>query len=259
MHWTMTFHAPNPRISAHLKRTPETVPAFFASERLCAIVLALGTCLGGGLVRTQSFYPQRPDDPRAVDFTKEAFGPHADGVGDDAEALQQAVNRAQETRAGLVLIPEGRYRLGKTVHVWQGIRLLGYGPKRPVFLLGRNTPGFQQGTGHYLIHFADNRPRGDGPIVDASEFTFYSGMGNIDFELQEGNLTAIAIRFHVAQGIAGAGIRVHALPFVVLFVSDEEPIFPPSIMVRVSSRALGSEFVQRVVDFLPRFINVASL
>jgi hypothetical protein len=131
-----------------------------------------------------------------VDFTKENFGAHADGVGDDADALQQAIN---STRAGVVLIPSGRYRLSKTVYVWQGIRLIGYGSKRPVFVLGRNTPGFQEGAGRYMIHFADSRPQGDGPLVDASEFTFYSGMNNIDFELEEGNPAAIAIRFHVAQ------------------------------------------------------------
>src|SRR5437773_842270 len=75
----------------------------------------------------QSFFPQRPDDPRAIDFTKEAFGAHADGAGDDADALQNAINRVQETaRMGVVLIPAGRYRLGKTVYVWQGIRLIGY-------------------------------------------------------------------------------------------------------------------------------------
>jgi hypothetical protein len=148
----------------------------------------------------QSFYPSRPDDPRAVDFTKDAFGAHADGVGDDADALQQAIDRVQETtRIGVVFVPAGRYRLGKTVHVWQGIRLIGYGATRPVFVLGRNTPGFQDGTGHYMVHFADNRPQPGGPIVDASEFTFYSGMSNIDFELQDGNPAAIAVRFHVAQ------------------------------------------------------------
>ena len=37
------------------------------------------------------------------------------------------------------------------------------------------------------------------PIVDATEFTFFSGMSNIDFELQDGNPAAIAVRFHVAQ------------------------------------------------------------
>lgn len=174
-------------------------PCIRGMRLLGILVLALVTVVFGVSLRAQSYFPQRPDDSRAVDFSKDAFGAHADGMGDDAEALQQAINRAQETRAGLVLIPEGRYRLGKTVYVWQGIRLIGYGKNRPVFLLGRNTPGFQEGDGRYMIHFADNRPRAGGPIGDGSEFTFYSGMNNIDFELQEGNPAAIAIRFHVAQ------------------------------------------------------------
>src|ERR1044071_2914986 len=175
------------------------MPPLFKLARIAAImgVLAAGLCRNS--LHAQSCFPQRPDDPRAVDFTKDAFGAQADGIGDNAEALQNAINRAQETRAGLVMIPEGRYRLGKTVYVWQGIRLIGYGQKRPVFVLGRDTPGFQDGTGHYMLHFADNRPDPGGPIVDASEFTFYSGMSNIDFELQDGNPAAIAIRFHVAQ------------------------------------------------------------
>jgi hypothetical protein len=112
-----------------------------------------------GTVHAGSFYPVRPDDPRAVDFTQQAFGAHADGIGDDSDALQRAIDRVQETTgAGVLLIPEGRYRLSKTVHVWQGIRLLGYGATRPVFVLARDTPGFQEGTGRYMVHFADNRP-----------------------------------------------------------------------------------------------------
>jgi hypothetical protein len=165
-----------------------------------ARVIAIVTVMAGAFsssLQAQSYFPQRPDDQRAVDFTKEAFGAHADGTADDAEALQKAVDSVRG--AGVVLIPEGRYRLGKTVYVWQGIRLIGYGSKRPVFVLGSSTPGFQEGTGHYMIQFADSRPQGSGPIVDASEFTFYSGMNNIDFELQDGNPAAIAIRFHVAQ------------------------------------------------------------
>jgi sugar lactone lactonase YvrE len=165
-----------------------------------SIALMAAVFFGSGSVHAQSFYPVRPADPRAVDFTQEAFGTHADGTGDDADALQRAIDRVQETTgAGVLLIPEGRYRLGKTVHVWQGIRLLGYGATRPVFVLARDTPGFQEGTGRYMVHFADNRPEPGGPIVDATEFTFFSGMSNIDFELQDGNPAAIAVRFHVAQ------------------------------------------------------------
>jgi hypothetical protein len=163
-------------------------------------VFLAAACLWAAPLFAQSFYPQRPADPRAVDFTSAAFTVGADGVADDADALQQAINRVQETtRAGVVLVPSGRYRLGKTVYVWQGIRLIGYGRSRPVFVLGRNTPGFQEGPGRYLIQFADNRPAPGGPLVDGSEFTFYSGMSNIDLELQDGNPAAVAIRFHVAQ------------------------------------------------------------
>ena len=121
-----------------------------------------------------SYYPFRPEDPRAAYLTKGQFEVHADGVGDDADALQQAINRVQETtRIGVVFIPEGRYRLGKTVFVWQGIRLIGYGQKRPVFVLGKDTPGFQKGGGKYMIHFADSRPRSPDPsaMVLSSHFT----------------------------------------------------------------------------------------
>ena len=180
-----------------------TVKSFIEPEKsfrtsLMGVLAAL--FFWSGAVQAASFYPVRPDDPRAVDFTKPAFGAHADGVGDDSDALQRAIDQVQETTgAGVLLIPEGRYRLGKTVHVWQGIRLLGYGATRPVFVLGPNTPGFQEGAGRYMVHFADNRPDPGQPIVDASEFTFFSGMSNIDFDLREGNPAAVAIRFHVAQ------------------------------------------------------------
>jgi hypothetical protein len=147
-----------------------------------------------------SYYPTRLEDPRAVYFTRDPFIIHGDGIGDDSDALQQAINRVQETtRIGVLFIPGGRYRLSKTILVWQGIRLIGYGLQRPVFVLGKNTPGFQEGSGKYLFHFEDNRPQQNRPVSDASEFTFYSGMSNIDFEIQEGNPAAIAIRFHVAQ------------------------------------------------------------
>jgi hypothetical protein len=157
-----------------------------------------------------SCYQQRPDDPRAVYLTKEQFAVNADGAGDDSGALQQAIDRvAATTRQGVVFIPEGKYLLSKTVHVWQGIRLIGYGPRRPVFVLGANTPGFQEGTGRYMIWFADSQPGADRPFSDASEFTFYSGLSNIDFDLKEGNPAAIAVRFHVAQHSFLAHIDFH--------------------------------------------------
>jgi hypothetical protein len=170
--------------------------AVFARARWGATALALLATLGVTALRAQSLYPQKPDDPRAVEFNA-AAGAKADGIADDADALQAAINRIQG--AGVVLIPEGRYRLGKTVYVSQGIRLIGYGKNRPVFVLGANTPGFQEGTGRYVVHFTNQRVQPGQPIADGSEFTFYSGMSNIDFDLQDGNPAAIAVRFHVAQ------------------------------------------------------------
>jgi hypothetical protein len=149
----------------------------FSCASLTALIAALFLC--SGTANAASFYPVRPADPRAEEFTAAAIGAHADGSGDDSDALQRAIDRVQETTgAGVLLIPEGRYRLSKTVYVWQGIRLLGYGATRPVFVLAKDTPGFQEGAGRYMVHFADNRPDPGGPIVDATEFTFFSGMSN---------------------------------------------------------------------------------
>jgi sugar lactone lactonase YvrE len=173
---------------------------FMRLIRFCSVAAALLAVALASPLYANSYYPLRPDDPRAVYLTKDQFSVYADGVGDDADAVQQAVNRVQETtRIGVVFIPEGRYRLSKTVFVWQGIRLIGYGTKRPVFVLGKNTPGFQEGTGKYMVHFADSRPQAGRPFSDGTEFAFYSAMSNIDFEMQEGNPAAVAVRFHVAQ------------------------------------------------------------
>jgi hypothetical protein len=163
-----------------------------------AAVTLLST-VGASLV-AESYYPLRLNDPNAVYLERGNFGVKADGVADDSDALQQAINRVQETTYdGVVFVPEGRYRLSKTVYVWEGIRLIGYGAHRPVFVLGKDTPGFQEGSRHSMIQFADRRQPAGQPVWDASEFTFYSGMSNIDFELQDGNPAAIAVRFHVAQ------------------------------------------------------------
>jgi sugar lactone lactonase YvrE len=151
-------------------------------------------------LRGTSYYPRRLDDAKAVYLTTNNFPVHADGVADDADALQQAINEVQETtHQGIVFIPEGTYRLGKTVQVWAGIRLIGYGNHRPVFVLGEHTPGFQEGPGKYMIHFVSDRPRDGGPIRDANPGTFYSGISNIDMEILAGNPAAVCIRAHWAQ------------------------------------------------------------
>ncbi len=157
----------------------------------------------------QSVYPDKPLDPQAVYFTSENFDLAADGIGDDAPALQAAIDLVlEESRHGIVFIPEGTYRLGKTVRLWSGIRLIGYGAKRPTFTLGENSPGFQEGDYKYMVHFCQspggNRVPQPGTwqtpeFIDGTWVTFYSGIDNINFKIESGNPAAIAVRYHVAQ------------------------------------------------------------
>lgn len=180
--------------------------------------LILFSIVLGGIVLPLSgvsYYPARPDDPKAVYLTPDRFPIRGDGQADDSEALQQAIDRVQATTGeGILFVPEGRYRVTRTIYVWPGIRVIGYGEKRPVFLLAANTPGFQQGVGT-MFFFAGFRamgarrfrlpppPPGTVPlnlnIGDANPGTFYSAMSNIDFEIRDGNAAAVAVRFHVAQ------------------------------------------------------------
>jgi sugar lactone lactonase YvrE len=147
-----------------------------------------------------SVYPLRPPDPRAVVVTSEHFPVRGDGIADDTEALQQAIDRVQETTVrGVVLLPSGRYRVSRPLHVWSGIRLIGFGAERPVILLGADTPGYQEGEGKYLVHFVSYRPAAGEPIRDANPGTFYSGLINIDIEIADGNPAAIGVRSHFAQ------------------------------------------------------------
>ena len=152
----------------------------------------------------QSIYTERPPDPLAV-VADASAGLHGDGVADDTAALQAAIDRVADTTGqGIVFLPSGRYRVSKTVYLWSGIRLIGYGQRRPVILLAANTPGYQSGhgflgTGRYMLQFASRKPAAGEAIVDANEFTFYSGISNVDFEVGDGNPDAICVRFHVAQ------------------------------------------------------------
>jgi sugar lactone lactonase YvrE len=163
-----------------------------------------------------SAYPNRLDDPGAVYLTPQEFRVHGDGQQDDSEAVQAAIDKLQSSKGeGIVFVPQGRYRISRTIFLWPGVRLIGYGPQRPVFVLGENTPGYQDGIA-YMFFFAGARPRsGASPyhppptprgtvppirnVPDANPGTFYSAISNVDFEIGPGNSGAVAIRFHAAQ------------------------------------------------------------
>jgi sugar lactone lactonase YvrE len=146
-----------------------------------------------------SYYPARLNDTKAVYLTPDNFPVKGDGISDDTAVLQQAINQVQEkNNQGILFIPAGRYRLTKTVYIWPGIRLIGFGATRPVFVLAANTPGFQQGPA-YMFFFAGGRPGANAPPPDANPGTFYSAISNIDFEIQDGNPGAVGVRAHYAQ------------------------------------------------------------
>ena len=78
-------------------------------KQFLSVVFTLLAAAGAATLYADSVYPQRPEDPQAVYLTRDQFDVHADGIGDDAEALQQAINRVQGASAP-------RERLGQHDH-----------------------------------------------------------------------------------------------------------------------------------------------
>jgi hypothetical protein len=184
-----------------------------ALRRVLALCVGLAAVLPSAAA-AQSVFTTRPDDPAGVYFT--GRGTEND---DDSAALQAAIDKAGASfSGGIVFIPSGRYRLTRTLYVWRGVRLIGYGATRPIFALPDDTPGFHTGLG-VLVMFSGSGPGAFAPgggrgripfpppgsvppndrIADANQATFYPGITNIDIEIGNGNPAAIAIRFHVAQ------------------------------------------------------------
>lgn len=185
---------------------------------LLRIVVLFGLVLP---LQAQSVYPTRLDDPEAIYLGSARFPVDSDASADNSAVIQAAIDAAEAHHVqGIVFVPEGRYRITRTVYVWPGVRIIGYGARRPVFVLPDNSPGYQNDLG-YMFMFAGARPdsthahfdravRPDQPptpgtvplnntIPDANPGTFYSAMSNVDFDLGSGNPAAVAIRFHVAQ------------------------------------------------------------
>lgn len=64
---------------------------------------------------------------------------------DVSDALQAAINQVKkEKNFGILFIPEGKYKISKTIYIPTAIRLIGYGKNRPEFILAKNSPGFQE-------------------------------------------------------------------------------------------------------------------
>lgn len=162
--------------------------------------LLIGVSLSFALsapVWAASFYTQRLEDPKAVCV--------APSGGDDTAALQKATDQVQEAGGqGIVLLAPGRYRIGDTLYIWPGIRLIGYGAERPVLALSANAPGFGDASHEkVMIFFAGSRPRHgqdcNRSAPDANPGTFYSALANVDVQVEKGNPGAVVVRGRYAQ------------------------------------------------------------
>jgi hypothetical protein len=149
---------------------------------------------------SESFYPPFISDSLAVYLTPDKFDVTPNSEGDDTQALQDAIDEVEKkSKYGIVFIPEGEYEISGTVYIWKGIRVIGIGKNKPVFVLKENTPGFSGEENKYLFHFASNKPRRGQPIRDANPGTFYSALSNVAIVINDGNPSAVAVRSHFAQ------------------------------------------------------------
>jgi type 1 glutamine amidotransferase len=168
---------------------------FFLSTALLAATLYSNAQFTPG----SSVYTQKIEDPAAAYFTP-------DRGADVTTQLQTAIDQLKKDRNfGILFIPEGTYTISKTIYIPAAIRLIGYGAHRPLIILKKNAPGFQEenpkdkGRANYMFWFTSSSPDSTGTIHDAGAGTFYSALSNIDLKIEDGNPFAVALRTHFAQ------------------------------------------------------------
>ena len=147
----------------------------------------------------ESVYTLPFDDPQGVFFTSEMSGCRADGKTDVSEALQEALNRISRERGfGTLYLPEGKYRISRTIYVPAAVRLIGYGKTRPEIILADKSQGFD-GAPKPMLWLTGGLVTNPERVPDGSAGTFYSGISNVDIRIGKGNPGAAGVRAHVAQ------------------------------------------------------------
>lgn len=176
-------------------------------KRISCLFLTLGIgFLYAANIITESIYKDRIDDPEAVYFTPENFPIMSDGSTDVSDALQQAINHIKnEKNFGILFIPQGTYKISRTIYIPKAVRLIGYGQTRPLIVLAENSSGYQnpvesdKGKANYMFWFTSGVVEEGRFPRDAGAGTFYSAMSNINLKISDGNPYAVALRTHFAQ------------------------------------------------------------
>jgi len=177
--------------------------------KLSLILLLASSIFSINSFAGKSVYSLKFDDPRGVFFTEESYGVKADGRTDVSDTLQKVLNEIKSERGfGTLYLPEGKYLLTKTVYVPDAIRIVGYGRTRPVFVLGKNTPGFDNEP-KPMLWFTGGIVRDESKVTEGNAGTFYSGISNVDFRIEKGNPMAVGLRTHVAQHGVFDHITIH--------------------------------------------------
>ena len=156
--------------------------------------------------KSTSVYQKKPVDSEAFYFTPENYNFKMDGKTDVSDALQTAINQVKtEKNYGILFIPEGKYRISKTIYIPGSIRLIGYGVNRPEIILIKNSPGYQLPDSaskypeKYMIFFTGGLVTEGSQPGDAGAGTFYSAITNINLRIEDGNPFAVGMRTHFAQ------------------------------------------------------------
>ncbi len=152
-----------------------------------------------------SRYKKPTNDPRAVVLN--CFSSNmVDGKLDITDVLQSTLNQINKSeRCGILFLPEGDYIVTKTIFFPRGVRMYGFGEKRPTITLPKNTAGFDSGEKDYhedmkyMFWITSRISSVEKGIKDADAGTFYTGISNVNFVIEDGNPCAVAIRAHIAQ------------------------------------------------------------
>ena len=189
------------------------------TTRALAILLCVGAVanaveperLHGAIVG--SVFDTKPVDDNAIDANAPRFGLVGDGVHDDTDGLEAALNasywdpgRPNCTQPGSRVIfirGPARYRVTRTidVRVWQ--RIIGWGSIRPTLVLSPSTPGFGDSSAPIAMLRANCYAPGSGNppnATDGNNVAFGVSVVNVNFEIGAGNPGAVALRWRVAQG-----------------------------------------------------------